>query len=70
MSTENKFRNEYICETSKDLEYIRNFKINTEKRIQELNEKKQNRTITRAEIFELDMCKGDLVRAKKTLGLV
>lgn len=67
---ENKFRNEYICETSKDLEYILNFKINTEKRIQELNEKKQNRTITRTETFELDMCKGDLVRAKKTLRLL
>lgn len=34
----------------------------TEKRIQELSEKKKNKTMTRAELFELDMCQGDIKR--------
>ena len=50
--------------TEQEINHIRFFKEQTEKRIKELESKKH---LTRAEVFELDMCRYDAKRSKKEI---
>lgn len=51
-----------------DLERLVFFYQQTKKRKLELEYKKKNGTMNRAEMFELDMCNGDIKRCEKELN--
>jgi len=68
MTPKNEFENKYLNKVDEITEQARIFKKLTEKRLWELEDKKQLVNLTRSEYFELDMCKGDLQRVKDFLN--
>jgi hypothetical protein len=62
------FKRQYMNEgPSEEWTRVKIFLDQTQKRLWELGDKKQRYGLTRTEEFELDMCRGDVRRAKEFL---
>jgi len=68
MSHSEKFKNEMMCAPNEEVSQVRYFLQKTEARLRELEEKRRQKDMTRAEILELSLCKVDIKRAKEFLS--